>query len=287
MAAVGAAGGLPAVAPVVAAVAANVAGNAVVVLAWRDVLAAAGARLPARVAAWVWSLSQLARYTLGAAQVGGRALVGRRWGLTATAGAVTALVEVAWQSSLTATLVLATLPWWLTGAEPLRGLAAVGVLPAALLVAGLVDPQGMLRAVARVLGWAPLRRLGGVRLAAAAARVRMGRAQAARLTLLYAGNAALRLAAFLLLFAAVGGHLAADGLRAAGAYGLGQLVGRLAVFAPGGLGPREGATALAIFPAIGGGPALVLVAAVRLAEIVAEALFFAAARVARPPAQQV
>ncbi|MDP8970702.1 MAG: hypothetical protein M3N52_09475, partial [Actinomycetota bacterium] len=125
-------------------------------------------------------------------------------------------------------------------------------------------------------------RLTGGRLVGAVAKVRMGRGDAARLTLWYAANTGLRLVAFLLLFAAVGGSPTADGLRAVGAWALGQLVGRLAVFAPGGLGPREGATALTVFPAIGGGPALVLVAATRLAEIVAEGLFVAAARAARP-----
>jgi hypothetical protein len=281
--AVGAVGGLPGPVPSVVAVAANIAANATLVVAWQRVLSAGRVHLTFDTAAWIWGVSQLARYTVGAAQVGGRALAGRPYGVTPTAGAVTTLVEVAWQTSLTALLSLATVPWWLPGAEQVEWLALVAVLPAAVLLAGLVAPQRLLAAVARAGAAAPVRRLTRGRLVGVARDVALDRAGAARLTLLYALNSALRLLAFLTLFAAVGGDVASDGLRAVGAYALGQLVGRLAVFAPGGLGPREGATALVVAPAIGGGPALVLVAAVRLLELVAEALFFLAARLRRPP----
>lgn len=282
MDAVGDAGGLPGAAPAAAAVALNIVANGVLVQAWRAVLAAAGVPLAARAAAWVWSVSQLARYAMGAAQVGGRAVAGRPYGVTATAGAVTTLVEIAWQAAITATLVLATAPWWLAEAEGLGWLAWLGVAPAVLLGVGLVRPDVLLRLVAGVLAWGPLARLTGDRLGGAVDRVHVDRGVAARLTLLYTLNSALRLAAFLCLFAAVGGGLRDDGLRAVGAYALGQLVGRLAVIVPGGIGPRESATLLAVAPAVGGGPGLVLVAAVRLAEIVGEAVFAAGARAARP-----
>lgn len=299
MATINASGGLPGVAPVAVAVVTNAVANGVVVTAWRGMLRAAGARISTRAAAWVWSVSQLARYTVGAAQVGGRAVVGRRYGLSATAGAVTTLVEVAWQAAITATLVLATVPWWLSGTSSLAWIAWIGTLPAAVLAMGLIRPELVLQAVAVMLDrgpqrepgkWAstlltrrgPLKRLTGRRVAGALHRVRFHRADAARVTVLYTLNSGLRLAAFLTLFVAVGGSLNSGGLRAVGAYGLGQLIGRLAVFAPGGLGPREGATALAVAPAIGGGPALVLVASVRLAELFGEALFAGLARLVRP-----
>lgn len=282
MAEVSASGGLPGVSPAAVAIAANAVANGVVVMAWRRVLRAAGMPIGAQAAAWVWSVSQLARYTVGAAQVGGRAVAGRRYGLPATAGAVTTLVEVAWQAAITAALVLATAPWWLPGAAGLAWLAWIGALPAAVLAVGLARPELLLRMAAAVLGWGPLERRTGRRAAAGLDRVRLRRADAARITALYTLNSGLRLAAFLTLFAAVGGSLGSGGLRAAGAYALGQLVGRLAVFAPGGLGPREAATALAVAPAVGGGPALVLVATVRLAEILGEALFAGLARLGRP-----
>jgi hypothetical protein len=283
MAAISTSGGLPGIAPVLVAVAINTAANGVVVTAWRGMLRASGAQISTRAAAWVWSVSQLARYTIGAAQVGGRAVVGRRYGLSATAGAVTTLVEVAWQAAITATLVLATVPWWLSGASSLAWIVWIGAIPAMVLAMGLIWPELVLRAVAVMLDRSPWKRLaGGRRMTGTLHHVRFHRADAARVTVLYALNSGLRLAAFLTLFVAVGGSLNSDGLRAVGAYGLGQLVGRLAVFAPGGLGPREGATALAVAPAVGGGPALVLVASVRLAELLGEALFAGLARVARP-----
>lgn len=284
-----AAGGLPGVIPSAAAAAVYFVANALLAWTWQQVVLLAGGRIAYRPAAWVWASSQLARYAVGAAQVGGRALAGRRYGLPAIAGAVTTLVEIAWQTSLTAAVVLATLPWWLPAAGGLRWLAAVGVLPVAVLVAGLAHPQGLVRTVAAVLSRPPLRHLAGARLPEAAGAVRLSRADAARVTALFAANSALRLAGFLVVFVAVGGDLAASGLQAVGAYAVGQLVGRLAVFAPGGLGPREGATALALTPALGAGPAVVLVAATRLLEVVAELAFFALARGARPPvtAEQV
>ena len=282
MSAVGQAGGLPSVAAFTAAVLINVGANAVVVQAWRAVLSASGVALGFRAAAWVWSVSQLARYALGAAQVGGRAVAGRRYGLSPTAGAATALVEIGWQTSITATLVLATSPWWLPAVADLRWLAILGVPPAAVLVAGLLWPRRLLAWLGWLAGTRPVAWLTRGRLGGAVERVSVDRAAAARLTALYALNSALRLSAFAVLFAAVGGDLGAEAMRVVGAYAVGQLVGRLAVFVPGGIGPREGATALVLAPAIGGGPALVLVTAVRLAEIVGEAIFAAGARAGRP-----
>lgn len=278
------AGGLPGWAPSAVAALAFLVANAVLAATWRAVVALAGTHLAFWTAAWVWAVSQLARYTIGAAQVGGRAVAGRRYGLSATAGAVTTLVEIAWQTSLTAALVLGTLPWWLPGAQGLNWLAAVGVAPAAVLVAGLVHPRGVLRTVGRVLAVPPLDRLAGGRLQGAADAVVLSRGDAARVTALFAVNTALRLVGFLTLFVAVGGDLRAAGLQAVGAHAAGHLVGRLAVFAPGGLGPREGATALVLAPAIGGGPAVVLVAATRLLEVVAELAFLALTRTLRPAA---
>lgn len=272
VAAVDASGGLPALAPFAAAMAIDALANGVLVAAWLAVLAAVGAPLEAHAAGWVWSVSQLARYTLGSAQIGGREAVGRRYGLPAWVGAATALVEIVWSGAITAALALATAPWWLPGAAGLTWLAWTAALPAAGLLVGLARPDLPLRFVASALS----RRAGLRRLAPGGAR--LGRATAARITGLYALNSGLRAGAFLLLFSAVGGSVLGEGLRAVGALALGQLAGWLAVFAPGGLGAREGVTMLAVAPAIGGGPALTLVAAVRLAELLGETLFALAAR---------
>jgi len=261
--------------PFAAAVGINAVANGVVVTAWRQVLAAMGTPVPSRAAAWVWSVSQLARYALGAAQVAGRALAGRGYGLPAWAGAATTVVEIGWSGAVTATIALATAPWWLAGAGNLGWLAWAGAAPAAVLAVGLFRPDVPVGLIGQ-----GLERLGR----AGADRLSLSRASAARITGLYAVNSALRVSAFLVLFTASGGSLAGDGLRAAGALAVGQLVGWLTVFAPGGLGPREGATALVVAPAVGGTTALLLVAATRLAELLGEALFALIARLRRPSA---
>ncbi|MGI8873144.1 MAG: lysylphosphatidylglycerol synthase domain-containing protein [Egibacteraceae bacterium] len=281
MGAVGDAGGLPGVVPSSVAVVTYVIANLLLADTWWRVVALAGSSIGRGDAIWVWALSQLARYTLGAAQVGGRAVIGRRYGLTATAGAVTTLVEIGWQTAITALLVLATLPWWLPSSDDLRWLAVVGIVPAGALVVGLVAPRTLLRLVASALDLGPLARLTGGRAVDVAERVRLDRGHAAAFTLRFALNTALRLVAFGALFLAVGGDLPTTGLLALGAYAAGQLVGRIAVFAPGGIGPREGVTALLLAPALGGGPALVLVAATRLLEVVGELAFFGIARFVR------
>lgn len=275
--------GLPGLAPSAAAAALLLVANAVLAGTWREVVALAGPRLRPTAAAWVWAVSQLARYTVGAAQVGGRAVAGRRYGLSAAAGAVTTLVEVGWQMSLTALLALVTLPWWLPVSNDLTWLAAVGVLPAAVLLVGLVTPRWLLASVARVLSAPGLSRLVGERLLDVARTVRVSRGQGARITALFAVNTALRVAAFLVVFVAVGGELGHTA-HAVGAYAAGQLVGRVAVFAPGGIGPQEGVTALVLAPVLGGGAAVVVVAATRVLELLAELAFLGLARLARPAA---
>lgn len=278
---VGEAGGLPDLRACALVVLSFLLANALLAVTWRVVLAVAGGRIALRAAVWVWAASQLARYSVGAAQVAGRAVLGRRHGLTLTAGGVTTLVEIAWQTSITALVVLATLPWWLDVAASLRWLAWAGLLPAVVLLLGLAAPARLLALLGAVAAWRPVARVTGERLAAVG-DVALTRVEALRITLLYAANSALRLAGVLVLFDAVGGDVDADWLLVIGAASLGQLVGRLAVFSPGGLGPREGATALALAPAIGGGPAVVLVAATRLIEAVAELLFLGVAFLLRP-----
>jgi glycosyltransferase 2 family protein len=272
--AVGGAGGLPSPGHVVAVIALYLGANITLASNWRGLVALVGPRLPLRTAWWIWSVSQLARFGIGFAHVAGRAIVGRRYGVTATAGGVTTLLEIAWYTSVTSTLALVTMPWWLPIGGTLTWLAWVGVVPAGCLLLGLAHPRGMVRVVSRLLDWGPLARLTRGRLSGLDDRVALRRTDTFRLTGMYLVNTSLRLSGFFVLFASLGGDLGADGLQVVGAYAMGHLVGALAVFAPGGIGPREGASALILAPVIGGGPALVLVAAARLLEIVAELAFF-------------
>lgn len=280
-------GGLPAALPVTVAVAVNLLANGLLAHTWRELAAVRGPRLPWRVATWVWALSQLLRYGISGAQVAGRAAVARRYGMSATAGGATALVEVAWQVAINGVLVLATLPWWLPGADGLGWIALAGVLPAGVLLVGVAAPMRLLGWSARAVAWGPVTRITRGRLVTSLEGVSLARADALRLTVWFAANTGLRLGAFVVLLGALGGAIPEDLPRAAGAFALGQFVGRLAVFAPGGIGPREGATALVMGPALGGGGALLLVAVVRLVEVTAELVFVGMARVWRPPAARM
>lgn len=271
-------GGLPGALPVLLAAAIHVVANAVSVTTWRRLIGLAGARLAWGAAAWAWAASQLARYGLSGAQVAGRAALVRRHGVSAAAGAISALVETAWQLAITAVLVLATVPWWLPGTDEAAWLIAVAAVPAAVLVVGSLDPARFLRAAAAVAAWRPVRRLTRDRLATKLGEVRMTAGEAAGLTALFLVNTTLRLAAFVVLLAAVGGELPGDLAAGIAAYALGQLAGRLAIFAPGGLGAQEGAAALVLVPVLGVPVAVLLVATTRFAELVGELVFLGFAR---------
>jgi hypothetical protein len=285
--AVGEAGGLPGAAPAALAVALYVAGNALLAANWAAIVAVSGSRLRWREAAWVWATSQLSRYMVTGAQVGGRAVAGRAYGVPALAGALSTVVELAWMLSVTSAIVLATAPWWLPGAGDLRWLALLGIAPVVAIAAALAHPSGVLAAAAALARLRWVDRLTRGRLALLEGRVALTRDVVARITLRYGLNTVLRHAAFLTLFAAVGGDLRRSALVAIGAYAIGNLAGAVAVFAPGGLGVREGVSALVLAPVLGGGPALLLVAVVRLLEVAAELAFLALARAVRPARPEV
>lgn len=279
--AVGDAGGLPGVVPSAAAVLIYFTANALLAWNWSAIVAVAGPKLPFRTALWVWSISQVSRYTVTLAQVGSRAVVARRYGVPATAGVLSTVLELAWMFMVTSTIVVATVPWWLPIAGDARWVVWVAALPVVGIVAAVAHPRAMLRAVDAVVRRPLIDRLTRGRLAGVAARAPIDRATMWRFVARYGANTALRHAAFLTMFAAVGGDLRTHALTAAGTYALGSLAGTVAVFAPGGLGVREGLIAVALAPVIGGGSALLLAAAVRLLEVVAELSLLGVARLLR------
>jgi len=276
-------GGLPSPAVCAALVGVNLAGNLLLADAWRVLVRAAGPSLSLAAAARVWTVSQLARYTIGAAQVPGRALAARRHGVPASAGVLTTLAEIAWGTSVTAALLLVTAPAWLPAGGALDAVALAAVVPVAVLGAGLVAPAAALAGIARVLDHGLLRRLGGGRLAAGLDRVAVTRSLAVGITLRYVLVVGLRVLGVVVLYGALGGDVSGDWQRAAGAWALGHLAGQLAVVVPGGLGVRESATALVLTPALGLEGAIALAALVRLAELAAELAAFAAVRLLPNP----
>lgn len=273
-------GGLPGAVPVTVAVSACLAGNMVLVRNWRAVVGLGGGRLAWRTALWVWSASQLARYTFSLAHVGGRAALGRVHGLTVTTGALSTVVELGWMLAVSSALALATVPWWLPlGGDELAWLGMLAVLPPLAVVAAIAAPRRMLAGAERVTG----SRVGAVlvrgRLEGLAGRATLRRRDAGAITAWYALNSALRHTGFVALFLGIGAPLA-EVPAAIGALAIGQLAGALAI-TPGGLGAREGVTAAMLTPVIGGGPALLLVASQRLLELMAELALLGVARLAR------
>lgn len=276
---VDAAGGLPGALPVAVAVAINLAANLVLVFAWREQVALAGGRLPMRVAVPVWSQSQLSRLLFPGATFGARALLARRHGVTVTVGALTTVLELVWMLTILPLIVLVTLPWWGSLAAGWDWLAIAAVVPLVVLVAMVTAPAPSARLIARVL-----RRVPGVRavvpseerLAAADLRPR----DALELGGLYLANNLAREAAVVTLLAGLVPLSPTLVLTVVGASAVGRFVGMLAIFAPGGIGPREGVMVLVLAPVLGAGTALVLAAAARLVEIAAEAVLYVAGKVA-------
>lgn len=277
------AGGLPGVLPMIAAVVLNIGGNALLAYTWREIVAVVGPRLPFRSAMWVWASSQLARFALSTAQAGARAVMAGRYGVTTTAAAATAVVELAWFSAMDGVLLFVTLPWWMPVAQGWDWVAAIGALPALVVVLGIVRPALLLRLAAWGLRLPGVRRLRGGALAEAVHRVDVTSATSARITGYFLVNFVIRASAFCVVVAATTGHVMDILLLVVGASVFGQFIGRIAVFSPGGIGPREGATAFVLAPTIGAGPALIAVAAIRLAEVVAELIFLGFARTFRHP----
>lgn len=274
------AGGLPGATPVAAAFAVYLAGDVVLVRNWRAIVRlGGGGRLRWPTALWVWSASQLARYTFSLAHVGGRAALGRVHGLTATAGALSTLVEIGWMLAVSSALALATAPWWLPAGGDLAWLAGLAAVPVAGVAAAIVAPRPLLRLADRLGATRAGAALARGRLAGLGDRVALRRRDTAALTAWYALNTGLRHAAFVALFLGVGGP-AAEVPAAVGALAIGQLAGTLAI-TPGGLGAREGVTAAALAPLLGGGPALVLVASQRLLELAAELALLGLTRLLR------
>lgn len=270
---------LPAAWAMVVAVLIYALANRVLAGAWHTTIRLAGSPMSATTARWVWSSSQLTRYTFGLAHVGGRAAMGRAHGLPAVAGALSTVVELGWLITSTSVLVLASAPFVLSASDPPLALLGLAVVPVAGVAVVIAAPQRILRAAAGLAARGPVARVMRGRLASLA-DVELERRDVASLAGRYALNSVLRLGAFVVLLSTTAPTL--DGVvgPAIAAYAIGNLAGAVAVFAPGGLGVREATSALGLSPVIGGGPALGLVAAVRLLELAGELVLLVVSRVA-------
>lgn len=276
-----AAGGLPAPAGVAAAVAINLLANVLLADTWRQTMRLSGAPIPARRALWLWSSSQIVRYIVSLGQVGGRAIATARAGYGGTAAGVTAAVELLLFLTTSAVLVLLTLPAWSPGDAVPGWLGLAAALPLLGVVVAIARPAVVLRLLRAAVQGRLVPGLLRRRLQPLLAPIELTSADVALLVGRHGLNALLRLLAFGIVLASTGAAVTDAVPTVVGAYAVGTFVGFVVIIAPGGLGVREGTTTLLLTPVFGAGPSLVAVAAIRLSELVAEALLLAVARLLR------
>ncbi len=275
--------GLPGIWWMLVTIPINVVANGVLSDAWRRSVELTGAKLRWWTAADIWSWSQLSRLLGPGATVGARALLARRHGVSVTVGAATSLLEIVWMLSTTPLLILATLPWWLPDApDSIAWVRWLVVVPVLVLTTLALAPRVVLGATSRFVGLIPFLGERGARMSAAVDALEISGTDARLLLRRYLLNIGLRLAGFLAIFVGmVGTDVSRELLlRAVGGFALGRFIGALALFAPGGIGPREGVTAAVLGPEMGGAAALVLVAVNRLLEFIAEIVFIGMAKAA-------
>lgn len=254
------------------------AAHAVLVQTWRSVLGCWAARLPFWTAARIWSVSNLGRYLPGKIwQIGAMGAMAREEGISPVAASGSALLGTL--VNLVAGFVVALL-----GGRALleRSSNGHGTLAAVLVVLAAASLLAAPALVTR-LG-PPLARLTGRPVAAHLPTRAVLYALVGNVVAWLAYGAAFQLFMVGLLGGAAGGYA-----QYLAAYTISYLVGYLALFAPAGLGAREGAmvTVLA-YAGLATRPQAALVALasrvwLTLLEVVPGFLFWAYAAVRRRP----
>ncbi|MBI2864685.1 MAG: flippase-like domain-containing protein [Chloroflexi bacterium] len=245
---------------------------ATLVVIWQRVLIASGGRLGLRAAARLWATSMLARYLPGGMwHIAGRVYLAQEAGESRAAVLVSTVMEQILCLITSLLLLLISLPFWDTDYARFT--------PALLLVlplAATVHP-----AVLRRLGGIALRFAGrkAGRIGAPALAVESFSPPAFRSVLKVAALYALpNLLAALSLYlsaAAVGPVSPGQFPAFEGAYTFGWVLGFFAVFAPSGLGVREGAIAVLLAPIVGAPVALAASILNRVVFSAGEAVFVA------------
>jgi glycosyltransferase 2 family protein len=253
------------------------AGYTTLIEAWRRVVLSMGERLPFWTATRIWFLASLGKYVPGKVwAVAGAAVLARRAGVDPSAAVAGALVLQALALGSGATIVV------LTAREAFQA-AGPGLIPlsAAVLLACVAGTA--------VLASQPLLDRIGRLLPASFPRIRA--IPPAMLSLAFAANLLAWVAYGTALLLLTRGVLPEVHLRLAQAIGVftcSYLVGFIALFAPGGLGPRESVFLLMLAGDIGLKPAAGLALASRLlltgTEVLPAVPFLLRKDTSRPPA---
>ncbi len=233
-------------------------------LAWRQALIASGAEMPAQTALRIFARSQLARYLPGSVwNFVGRAVMCTRAGIDRTAAVGSMVLENAAAIACALLVFAATPPFWPTGLHVLHRLE-LGLIAAVALV--MLHPA----VFARILS-----------LAARVMRSELPDVDLSlrRVSVLIAHY----IAAWLVL--GIGFWMFASSVQMlplrsipvlAGGFPLAWVIGFVTVFAPGGLGVREGVVVLLLAMFMPVAVAGVIAVAFRLLQIAAELVWAAA-----------
>lgn len=254
------------------------AAHAVLVQTWRSVLGCWDARLPFWTAARIWSVSNLGRYVPGKIwQIGAMGAMARDVGVSPVAASGSAILGTL--VNLVAGFVVALVGGRVLLERSSNGHGTLAVAFVLVAAAALLAAPAMLPRVAPWLG-----RIAGRPVAARLPTRAVLYALAGNVAAWLAYGAAFRLFMIGLLRDSAGGY----GAYLA-AYTISYLVGYLALFAPAGIGAREGAmvTVLA-YAGLATRPEAALVALasrvwLTLLEVVPGFLFWAYAAVHRRP----
>ncbi len=216
------------------------------IMTWRTVLGGWQQHLPLRSAARIWCVSNLWRYLPGKVwSVASLEVLARREGVQGWAAAAAALAIQALSIGTGAGVAIAFLP---QADSPVLFVAAIAI---AVVSVAALTLKPMVRALARVAG-------GRIQLQPLPVGVVLAGVGATLVAWLMYGLAFRFLALGLLPNDAPSLPLAMGSF--AGAY----MVGLFAIFAPGGIGVREGMLLVFLAPSIGGGAALALSVGSRL-----------------------
>jgi uncharacterized membrane protein YbhN (UPF0104 family) len=227
--------------------------SALQIESWRRILAGWAQSLRFLAGARIWFLANLGRYVPGKVwSVAGMVVLAEQEGVQRWAAAASAVAVQALGLGTAAALVAAATPH---AASPLR---LAGAALVALATVGLLAWKGALARLGRLVG-------------------ATGEWRALPVGAVLAGSGLTLLSwcvygfAFWALARGLGLPPALPPTDAAGVFALGYILGLLALFAPGGIGVREGVFYVLLTPYLGSGGALALSVASRLELTVTEA----------------
>lgn len=245
------------IAPVLAAVALGVAGTWAAFPAWRCILRGFGSRLPIRPAQRVFFLGQLGKYVPGGIwTVVAQTALAQELGVPRTRSSGAGLVSIL-VGFVTAALVSVSLVFTDIGVLGAYSWALILVLP----IGACLHP--------RVLHWLVLLTSRLTRRTISIDRI-PGKDLAIAVLFQFTGQLFLGLHLWLVI-AAVSGVWVSP-LVAIGLFNLAVAAGTIAIFAPAGVGVREGVIAFGLAPFLGAGVVVLIVLLSRIMSLIADFL---------------